>query len=403
MTVSLKSVKATSHNRRRRLKLPSFGLVQGFRPVNITPVNLMKIDQGKGLSFAERIYWSRSVGVSLGCIGVAASLYPLHPPTWIWFLMVCNVLAWPHIALRLAKRSSHPFQAEQRNILIDSITGGFWVAAMGFAPLPAVTVLGMMGMHNIAAGGPRLFMLGCFAQAIGASIATLLLSPSFIPESTPLQIYACLPVLVVYPLFVGYASYRLAVKLSEHSHILGKLSRTDSLTGLINHGSWKDLLQVEFGNCQTLARQTTVALIDIDHFKSINDTHGHIVGDAVLKQMSAALVANLRESDLAGRYGGDEFCVILPNTSQALAREVLERLNHEVANYRDATLPGLQISLSIGLSTYEPYIVDAAMWLNEADKALYMAKSTGRNRICAAECPPAASDEEQLGLEASPS
>ena len=395
--------KGPSHNRRRRLKLRSFGLVQGFWPVNITPVNVMKHYEGKGLSFARRIYWSRSVGVSIGCFSVAATLYPLHPPAWIWVLMACNVLAWPHIALRLAVRSPQPYYAERRNILCDSIAGGFWAAAMGFSPLPTVTVLAMMGMHNMAAGGQRLFLLGCVAQAFGALIATLLVAPSFVPESTALQINACLPVLVIYPLFIGYSSYRLAVKLSEHKHILGKLSRTDSLTGLINHGSWKDLLQVEFGNCQTLARQTTVALIDIDHFKSINDTHGHITGDAVLKQMSAALVANLRDCDLAGRYGGDEFCVILPNTSEVLAREILERLNHEVSNYRDTILPDLHISLSIGIATYQPYLIDAAAWLNEADKALYVAKTTGRNRICAAEAALAANDEPELDMEASAS
>ncbi|WP_426140662.1 diguanylate cyclase [Pseudomonas sp. DWP3-1-2] len=352
----------------------------------------MKNYEGKGLSFAKRIYWSRSAGVSIGCISVAASLYPLNPPAWIWALMVCNVLIWPQVALRLAQRSTQPYQAERRNILCDSVAGGFWAASMGFSPLPTVTVLAMMGMHNIAAGGQRLFLLGCIAQAVGALIATLLFSPSFVPESTTLQLYACLPVLVIYPLVVGHASYQLAVKLSEHKHILSKLSRTDSLTGLINHGSWKDLLQLEFGNCQTLSRQTTVALIDIDHFKSINDTHGHIAGDAVLKQMSAALVANLREADLAGRYGGDEFCVILPNTSLDLALEILERLNHEVSNYHDATLPDLKISLSIGVATYHPCLSDAAAWLNEADKALYMAKSTGRNRICAAQPTPAAND-----------
>lgn len=363
----------------------------------------MKNYDGKGLSFAERIYWSRSVGVSIGCVSIAATLYPLHPPTWIWALMVCNVLIWPRIALRLAKRSSQPYYAERRNILCDSFAGGFWAAAMGFSPLPTVTVLAMMGMHNMAAGGQKLFLLGCITQAFGALIASLLFSPPFVHENTPLQIFACLPVLVIYPLFVGYASYQVARKLSEHKNILGKLSRTDSLTGLINHGSWKDLLQTEFGNCQTRARQTTVALIDIDHFNSINDTHGHITGDAVLKQISATLVGNLRESDLAGRYGGDEFCVILPNTSQPLAREILERLNHEVSSYRDDALPDLHISLSIGIATYQSDLADAATWLNEADKALYRAKSTGRNRICAAESEPVADEERELGMEASAS
>jgi diguanylate cyclase len=313
--------------------------------------------------------------------------------------MVCNAIIWPPIALWLATHATQPFQAERRNILVDSIAGGFWAGAMGFNPLPTVTVLAMMAMHNLAAGGKRLFLLGSVAQLCGALVSFYLFRQTFVAYSTPLQIYACLPVLVFYPMFVGYMSYQVAVKLSEHKHILGKLSRTDSLTGLINHGSWKDLLQVEFGKCQVLSRQTSIALIDIDHFKAINDTQGHIVGDSVLKRLSTALLASLRDTDLAGRYGGDEFCVILPNTSATLAWEIMEQLRRDVHSLYDPQLPHLQLSLSIGISTYGPHISDAAIWLNEADKALYTAKTTGRNRVCSAA--PALIDYPQLGVETS--
>lgn len=340
---------------------------------------------GKGRSFAKRIYWVRSLGVGIGFFSVAATMYLLRPPAWVWAAMLCNAIIWPPIALWLATRSRQPFHAEKRNILIDSLAGGFWAGAMGFNPLPTVTVLAMMGMHNLAAGGKTLFLRGMLAQVIGAGIAVLLFRQTFTSYSTPLQIYACLPVLILYPMFVGYTSYQVARKLSEHKHILGKLSRTDSLTGLINHGSWKDLLQLEFSRCQVLARETSIALIDIDHFKAINDTQGHIIGDSVLKRLSTALGASLRGTDLAGRYGGDEFCVILPNTSAVLAWETLEQLRVDVSNLRDPRLPHLKLSLSIGIATYRPDMPDAATWLNEADKALYIAKSTGRNRVCSAE------------------
>lgn len=340
---------------------------------------------GKGRSFAKRIYWVRSLGVGIGFFSVAATMYPLHPPTWVWAVMLCNSIIWPPIALWLATRSRQPFHAERRNILVDSLAGGFWAGAMGFNPLPTVTVLAMMAMHNLAAGGKPLFLRGCVAQLVGAAIAVLLFHQPFVSQSSPLQIYACLPVLILYPMFVGLASYQLAVKLSEHKHILGKLSRTDSLTGLINHGTWKDLLQLEFSRCQVLSRETSIALIDIDHFKAINDSLGHIIGDSVLKRLSKALGASLRDTDLAGRYGGDEFCVIMPNTSAVLAWETLEQLRSDVHALRDPHMPRLQMSLSIGIATYRPDMADAASWLNEADKALYIAKTTGRNRVCLAE------------------
>lgn len=361
----------------------------------------MKNYDGKGRSFAKRIYWARSVGVGIGFFSVAATMYPLHPPAWVWAVMLCNAIVWPPIALWLATSARQPYYAERRNIIFDSIAGGFWAGAMGFNPLPTVTVLAMMAMHNLAAGGKRLFLLGSIGQFVGALVSFYLFRQPFVSASTPLQIYACLPVLIFYPMFVGYMSYRVAVKLSEHKHILGKLSRTDSLTGLINHGSWKDLLQLEFGKCQVLSRQTSIALIDIDHFKVINDTQGHIVGDSVLKRLSILLVASLRDSDLAGRYGGDEFCVILPNTSATLAWEILEQLRRDVHAMRDPQLPHLQLSLSIGVSTYGQHLNDAAVWLNEADKALYIAKTSGRNRVCSAA--PTLVDYPQLGFENSAS
>jgi diguanylate cyclase len=173
----------------------------------------------------------------------------------------------------------------------------------------------------------------------------------------------------------------LAIKLSEHKRTLSALSRADSLTGLLNHGAWKDLLQLKFRECSQRHEQAVIALIDIDHFKTINDTYGHLIGDSVLRQLSVELKCNLRESDLAGRYGGDEFCVILPNMPLNQAVDVMERLRSVLQDYRHGEVPGLRVSLSIGLAAYQPSFTDATAWLDDADKALYTAKNTGRNKV----------------------
>jgi diguanylate cyclase len=339
----------------------------------------------KGLSYARRMYLPRTVGLGIGFFSVAAAVYPSHPPAWVWALMLFHGYAWPHVAYQLARFSSQPYQAERRTLIYDSLAGGFWAGAMGFNPLPTVTALSMMAMNNIAAGGPRLFVLGCVAQLAGSAVGYWMLMPVLFPDVTQIQIYACLPMLVIYPLAIGLVCYRVAVQLSRSKKALEKLSTTDSLTGLMNHGAWKDLLTVEFNNCQTLNRQNSVALIDIDHFKSINDTYGHIIGDNVLKQLGGALTACLRETDLAGRYGGDEFCVILPDTTLAQAGEILERLRRTVHEHTHSALPNLKLSLSIGIAAYGPHLTDAGMWLHEADMALYDAKSTGRNRVTSAQ------------------
>ncbi|MEX5583705.1 diguanylate cyclase [Pseudomonas lurida] len=341
----------------------------------------MENRQGKGLSFARRIYKPRIIGTAMCCISVIAALYPLAMPGWVWALLLVNAFAWPHLAYQLATRSKFPYDAEQRNLMYDALSSGFWVATLQFTPLTTVTLLSMVAMNNVAAGGKRLLIRGAGAQLLGAGTGALLFGVQFNPSVSLVQVYACLPMLTLYPMAIGMVCYQLAIKLSEHKRALSALSRIDSLTGLLNHGSWKDLLHLKFHKCQQQQSHATIALIDIDHFKQINDTHGHIVGDAVLRQLSLELRRSLRENDLAGRYGGDEFCVILPKMPLEKAAEVMERIRETFSNYRNPQIPELRVSLSIGLAGFQPSFTDAAMWLNAADRALYTAKDTGRNRV----------------------
>lgn len=219
------------------------------------------------------------------------------------------------------------------------------------------------------------------AQALGIGTSWLLFAPAFIAVTTQVQLYACLPILMVYPLALGWICYRQAVTLARHKRELLALSRTDSLSGLLNHGAWKDHLELEFQRCRGGCSGAAIALIDIDHFKIINDTYGHVTGDIVLRQLSKVLRQNLRATDLAGRYGGDEFCVILPGMPLNRATEVMDALRDRFNALAYAQDPTLRASLSIGLAPYQPSHADSTHWLNDADQALYEAKSSGRNRV----------------------
>lgn len=341
---------------------------------------------GKGHSFAKRIYLPRIIGTAISLLCIMPSIAPLDLPLWAWALLLVNALAWPHVAYRLATRSARPYQVEQRSLLLDGLMAGFWTAAMHFNPLPSVTLLSMTAMNNVAAGGKQLFLRGLLAQATGMLVAAALLGPGLQLQATQLQVYACLPMLTFYPMAVGWVCYRLAIKLSDHKRRLSALSRTDSLTGLLNHGSWKDLLQAKFRMCEQQHVPAVLALIDIDHFKRINDTYGHVIGDWVLGQLSLELKQTLGQDDLTGRYGGDEFGVILPLGSEAQACQTLERLCERVSQYRNPRLPELRISLSIGLASFHNGLQTPEDWLDAADKALYTAKRDGRNRVNAAPC-----------------
>ena len=344
----------------------------------------MENNRGKGLSFARRIYLPRIIGLGVGFFCVGAALYPLNMPGWIWALLLFNGFAWPHLAYQISKRSPFPYQAERRNMLYDSLCGGFWAASFQFNPLATVTILSMMTMNNVAAGGQRLFMFGALAQLVGVLLGWSIFGFKFSLTMTQAQVWACLPMLTLYPLALGMVCYRLAIKLSQHKRALSALSRTDSLTGLLNHGAWKDLLHLKFQQCRQHNTQATLALIDIDHFKVINDSFGHIVGDAALRQLSQELRRVLDDYELAGRYGGDEFCVILPTLPLAKAEVLMEQLREALEQYRHPDVPDLRVSLSIGLARYQAGYKDAVDWLEDADKALYTAKHTGRNTISVA-------------------
>ncbi len=336
---------------------------------------------GKGLSLARRLYTSRTIGLALGLVCVSVAMYPLDPPAWVWAVMLINGAVWPHLAFQWARRSPTPYHAEHRNLLIDAFFGGFWVAAMHFNPLPSATTVSMMAMNNVAIGGVRFLLAGLAAQILGVGVGLVVFAPAFVAVTSPTQLYACLPLLMLYPLALGWICFRQAYTLGQHKRELLALSRTDSLTGLLNHGAWKDQLEIAFQRCKRQKEGAAIALIDIDHFKTINDTYGHVAGDIVLRQLSKMLKQNLRSTDIAGRYGGDEFCVILPDLPLFNAAQAMEALRERFATMGYEQNPALKVSLSIGLAAYDPAHADATRWLNDADQALYEAKAGGRNRV----------------------
>ena len=185
------------------------------------------------------------------------------------------------------------------------------------------------------------------------------------------------------------------LKLRSATRDLYRLATTDELTGLANRRHFLLRLVDEVARAARYPQPTSVALLDLDHFKLINDTYGHGGGDAVL-QVTAALCRDvLRDVDTIGRIGGEEFAVLMPGTDIAGALIVCERLRLAVEQARVETLTGIvRPSVSIGVAERRPD-EDSALLLLRADTALYRAKQNGRNRIESAE-PPAAAAQADL-------
>ncbi len=155
----------------------------------------------------------------------------------------------------------------------------------------------------------------------------------------------------------------------------------DSLTGLLNHTSFKERLRAEVARARRLGKTLSVGMIDIDHFKRVNDTHGHPAGDRVIRNLSRLLRQRLRGADVIGRYGGEEFAVALIDTSLESARGVLDAIRESFAAIeQQAGTQLFRCGFSAGLAQLPPR-ADADALIQGADEALYRAKRGGRNRV----------------------
>lgn len=162
-----------------------------------------------------------------------------------------------------------------------------------------------------------------------------------------------------------------------------ELARRDSLTGLYNHRTFYSLLKDEIVRTQRFKRPVSLLMLDIDHFKHVNDTYGHQAGDAILKELSALLLKRARAVDRVCRYGGEEFMVILPETDAAMAMQIAERLLAAVG-CQPFDINGektISITVSIGVATYLQQVDSLEALVKAADDALYAAKEGGRNRV----------------------
>jgi diguanylate cyclase (GGDEF)-like protein len=153
-------------------------------------------------------------------------------------------------------------------------------------------------------------------------------------------------------------------------------SRTDPLTGLANRRSLVERIEMEMAHALRGDTPLTLAMIDLDHFKEFNDRHGHVVGDTVLRSVAAMMVSNTRDQDLVSRYGGEEFCLVLPETDILGGHHLLDLLR---AGGRDSTA-ALAVTLSAGLTSWDG-IEDPISFIERADRALYQAKNSGRDRV----------------------
>lgn len=343
-----------------------------------------------------RLDWrNRSVSFALLFCVLGTHLLYLRAGALMWGLLALHMLVSPQIAYWLARRSREQVRAEMRNLLVDALLFGAWVAVWGFPLWVTFMLFAAACMNLMIYRGLAGLRDAVAAMALGVVLAMLATGPAFRPATSMTTTLLCMLVFSIYLLILAYGAHQrgvnlrtsrkqLRTQLTEITSLQAQLQDQavrDPLTGLSNRRHLDQVLERKLARSRERELPLSLVLIDIDDFKDINDTHGHLAGDEMIKAMARLLLLNARPRDLVCRYGGEEFLLLLSETSIAQAYELAEALRLAFEELRvDYDGVSMRATLSFGVSAFPEHAGDPTCLVQMADRALYAAKLKGRNR-----------------------
>jgi diguanylate cyclase (GGDEF)-like protein len=331
------------------------------------------------------------VGVTVLNLGLHYGI--CHEPQVVQWLtcLAAVVIALFYGILRsgLNRRFSDPSMTEYQILAaVSFLAMGYWLASTrgeGVAMVMLVIILmfGMFSTTPAKIGRCSVYGLLTFGMAM---LAVGMNDTE--PGTAVLQSIHLAVLIVVLPTIYILASQLalLRARLRQRKEALAEalvrieaLATRDELTGLPNRRDMLAQLAVQQQRAKRSGKSFCLCMVDIDHFKKINDVHGHGVGDDVLRAFASAAKASLRDTDVIARWGGEEFLVMLPDTDHDVARLAIERMHMAIGASRSMGMPQLAVTFSAGLVSCEPQ-EPCSLAIERADRALYQAKSEGRNR-----------------------
>jgi diguanylate cyclase (GGDEF)-like protein len=320
----------------------------------------------------------------------------------VWLALVGQFAVYPHVAFWIASRAPDPMAAEINLLRLDALSLGAWIAVLHFPLWISFGVFISTSQNLTLYRGTRGWLEAVASLILGCVLTGWINGWTLQPQTDPLVTALAIIAIALYLFSVSLESQRrsmglrdtrqelrvkelaLQQQLTENQSLQAKLSeqaRRDALTGLFNRRHLSDIMDRELARCARDGQPLSLLMIDIDHFKHVNDTFGHQVGDDVLRETARLLDERTRASDLLFRYGGEEFLLVMSGDALT-AKAVAEKLRqHYAASPLTSGSHPVMATLSIGVSTFADHGVTFDSLVQAADQALYRAKDAGRNRV----------------------
>ncbi|EYC52224.1 diguanylate cyclase [Hylemonella gracilis str. Niagara R] len=347
------------------------------------------------MNYSNRFFVCALLGLPLG-----AHLIDIDAPLWLWALLITQFYIYPHLLYWRARTARDQLRAEMPHLLLDCAASGAWAAGLGFPTWLSFVLFACNNINFVAfygghAGVPRLVgAMGLGAAVVWFSGLHYPLNPHTGVAATVLSMVA----LTLYLVAFGHTGHQRALawrksnlKLREQYQKINALQARlreqavrDPLTGLYNRRHLGEVLEPELARCRAARSSLAVLLVDVDHFKCINDTRGHAVGDLVLQNLAQLMQRHVRAQDMVFRYGGEEFLLLLPDISLDTATQRAEALRTAFCQtplrVSGKDTPPLTVTLSCGVAAFPLHADQGEALISCADQALYAAKRQGRNR-----------------------
>ena len=346
---------------------------------------------------------NRTIGFVMVLLTLAAHMLTGPVPSLLWVALPMTFLGWPVAAYRLASKSATPLQAELWNLRVDALIFGAWASALGFPLLLAFGLFIGATVNLTAFAGLAGLVQGVAIFALGALPAQAAQGGSYRPETAGHVTALSIASVTGYLLTVAFEAYLrsrrmhettkkaketealLQHQLAENRKLqvaLREEANRDPMTGLFNRRYLEPTFDRELARCIREKRPIALLVIDVDHFKRVNDTYGHPAGDEVLKTLAARLTAGSRAEDIPCRLGGEEFLIVMPKMPLATALERAEAWRVAFAATPIQTGAGaISSTISLGVASFPEHGETPTELLEAADAALYRAKLAGRNRV----------------------